>query len=161
MIRRGYTEEKRSLLRYLILSSTLVLSAGVWAQDASDDDDEDTADLDRVVVTGSRIARTEIEGPQPVTILTSADIEEQGFSNAYEALESLTQFNGTIQDDQFGGFTQAANSLNLRSLGPGRTLWLLNGRRVSDYPLAFNGQSNVVNLSDIAAVDAQQHVRHE
>ena len=154
MFRRGKILSDKSLLKLLLLTLSFMFTMSAWAQDSDDADDEDDAsDLGTLIVTGSRIPTTDIEGPQPITVLTAADIEKQGFTNAFEALESLSQFNGTIQDDQFtGGFTQAASSLDLRGLGPGRTLILLNGRRATDYPLAFNGQSNVVNLGNIPSV---------
>lgn len=140
------------VLVILALISSILLATGSWAQDDNDADD-DTALGQTLQVTGSRISRTDLEGPQPVTVLTADEIQRQGFTTAFEALNSLTQFNGTIQDDQFaGGFTQAANSLDLRALGPGRTLILINGRRTTDYPLPFNGQSNIVNLASIPSV---------
>ncbi|MEO0574622.1 MAG: TonB-dependent receptor [Pseudomonadota bacterium] len=116
---------------------------------AQESDDEDARELGTVEVTGSRLSRNDLEGPQPVTTITEQDIERGAYTTVFEALSSLAQFNGTIQDDQFAGFTQAASTLDLRALGPGRTLILLNGRRATDYPLAFNGQSNVVNLANI------------
>ncbi len=91
-----------------------------------------------------------------MTILTAQDIQKQGFSTVYDALSTLTQFTGEVQGEmQTNGFTPNANVLSLRSLGPGRVLVLLNGRRVADYPLPYNGQSNFANLSTIpaAAID--------
>ena len=135
----------------LLLVPLLVFMAGsAWAQEADEDADEDAAELDAIVVTGSRIKRTEVEGPAPVVVLTSEQIEQEGFTTVYEALNSLTQNVGNTQDDQFsGGFTQNASVIDLRGLGPGRTLLLLDGRRITDYPLPFNGQSNIVNLNSI------------
>jgi outer membrane receptor for ferrienterochelin and colicin len=142
-----------SKLRWcLFLTPLLVLMVdSAWAQDAGQSEaDEDATELDSIVVTGSRIKRTEIEGPAPVVVLTSEQIEKEGFTTVYEALNSLTQNVGNTQDDQWaGGFTQNASIIDLRGLGPGRTLLLLDGRRITDYPLPFNGQSNIVNLNSI------------
>lgn len=131
------------------------ISGNSWAQAATEEGEDELA-LDKVKVTGSRISRVQIEGPSPVTVLTSEDMQKQGFTTVFEALNTLTQNVGNTQDDQFaGGFTQNANVVDLRGLGPGRTLILINGRRTTDYPLPFNGQSNIVNLNSIpiAAVD--------
>ena len=152
--------ESPSKVALLKLRKPLALAIGLalmtpaaWSQN----DSEEPAELDSVTITGSRIARTDIEGAQPVISITAADIEREGFTTVFEALNSQTVFTGSIQDDQFaGGFTQAANTLDLRSLGPGRTLILLNGRRATDYPLAFNGQSNVVNLAAIPVAMVQR-----
>lgn len=141
--------------RSLFLACMLALSGTSWAQEEATPEEEDVA-LDRIVVTGSRISRAQAEGPSPVTVMTSEDMQKEGFTTVYEALNTLTQNVSNTQDDQFsGGFTQNANVVDLRGLGPGRTLILINGRRTTDYPLAFNGQSNIVNLSSIplAAVE--------
>ncbi|MHC9084414.1 TonB-dependent receptor plug domain-containing protein [Luteimonas sp. RIT-PG2_3] len=142
----------------------MTLSAGsAFAQDSTQAAEQATqtenapttrgaTNLDKVTVTGSRIKRAEIEGPAPVTIVTAADIEKQGFNTVYDALNTLSQFTGSVQNElTAGGFTQNASFLNLRGLGPGYQLILVNGRRAADYPLPYNGQSNAVNLANIPA----------
>ena len=110
----------------------------------------DAVELDGVVVTGSRIKRSQVEGPSPVTIVTSEDLQKQGFVTVHDALSTLTQNSGFVQNELItDGFTPNANMINLRSLGPGRTLVLVNGRRVAEYPLPYNAQSNFVNLTSI------------
>jgi len=162
---------KRSRLTAALLAALLVpASASVFAQDTADqqdateqqdqdqDQDEDQATdadaqtLNKVTVTGSRIKRAEIEGPAPVTIITAEELEKQGFSTVYDALNTLTQFTGSVQNElNQSGFTPNASFLNLRGLGPGYQLVLINGRRAADYPLPYNSQSNAVNLNAIPA----------
>ena len=61
------------------------------------------------------------------------------FSTVYDALNTLSQFTGSVQNElSAGSFTQNANFLNLRGLGPGYQLVLINGRRAADYPLPYN-----------------------
>src|SRR3546814_626173 len=80
------------------------------------------------------------------------DLEQPGFSTVYDALNTLTQFTGSIQNELTqNGFTPNASFLNLRGLGPGYQLILINGRRAADYPLPYNSQSNAVNLNAIPA----------
>ncbi len=149
MKNRGITKST-SIRQILMLALMLIFSGISVAQEAADPEEgDDTVSLDRIAVTGSRIKRTDLEGPAPVVVLTAQQMEKEGFTTVYEALNSLTQNVSNIQDDQFAGFTQAANAIDLRGLGPGRTLLLIDGRRMTDYPLAFNGQSNIVNLSSI------------
>ncbi len=140
------------------LISSALLAAPAHAQGQQDDeiDAEEAKELERKVITGSRIARTQVEGPSAVFIIDREQIEREGFTTVEGALKSLTQATGIVQNELFvGGFTNNANSLDLRGLGPGRTLILVDGRRVADYPLPYNGQSNIVNISAIplAAVD--------
>lgn len=127
-----------------------------FAQNSEDAGDEEVSELDKITVTGSRLKRVEVEGPSPVTVIDAAQIQREGFTTVFEVLNTLTQATGNIQVEQDAGtFTQNANGLNLRNLGPGRTLLLINGRRATDYPLPFNGQSNLVNIGSIptAAVE--------
>jgi len=116
---------------------------------AQSESDRDVSQLDAISVTGSRIKRTEIEGPAPVTIISSEQIRREGFSNLYEALATLTEVTGTVPADINSGPTPNAQPLNLRNLGPGRTLLLMDGRRVADYPLPFEGQANFANFGNI------------
>ncbi|TQV08697.1 hypothetical protein DB824_12100, partial [Xanthomonas perforans] len=112
--------------------------------------------LDAVTVTGSRIKRVQAEGPAPVQIIGADEIRAQGFTTVYDMLGTLNQAIGTVEADvSWGSHTPNASPLNLRNLGPNRSLLLVNGRRVADYPLPYNGQSNVSNYSNIpaAAVD--------
>lgn len=152
---------QRSRLTAALISALVLSVAGTAsAQDSNTQQapasNTKATDIDGVVVTGSRIKRTEIEGPSPVTVITSAQIEREGFNTVYDALNTLTQASGSTQNEVFqGGFTPNASVINLRGLGPGRTLLLINGRRAADYPLPYNGQSNFANFGNIpaAAVD--------
>jgi outer membrane receptor protein involved in Fe transport len=132
-----------------------VLVSPVQAQTEADEAMDEAKELDKVTITGSRIARTQTEGPSPVLVIDREQIEREGFTTVEGALKSLTQATGVVQNEIWQGFTANANSLDLRGLGPGRTLILIDGRRVADYPLAYNGQSNIVNISAIplAAVE--------
>ena len=47
------------------------------------------------------------------------------------------------------GFTPSASAVDVRGFGAGRTLVLLNGRRLPQFPLAAGGTSNFVDLSSI------------
>ena len=114
--------------------------------------------LGTVQVTGSRIKRAEVEGPSPVTIISAEQMEREGFTTVFDALETLTQNSGGDTQNELnsaGGFTPNGSPINLRGLGPGRTLLLINGRRAADYPFPYNGQSNFQNFGNIpsAAVE--------
>lgn len=154
------------LLAAAILAALLAPAAGISAaQEATPPpagsaetptEAQTQGELDRVTVTGSRIKRAQIEGPAPVTVITAEQIERQGFSTVYDTLNTLTEFTGSVQNELTqSGFTPNASFLNLRGLGPGYQLVLINGRRAADYPLPYNGQSNAVNLANIpaAAID--------
>ena len=95
----------------------------------------DEVELSKISVTGSRIKRTDVEGPQPLPIITSDDIDQGGFLSVYEAVASVAQNTGqTVMDQLGGGGNRSDNQLNLRDFGPGRTLVLVNGLRRANYP---------------------------
>ncbi|WP_035374544.1 TonB-dependent receptor plug domain-containing protein [Pseudoduganella violaceinigra] len=103
-----------------------------------------------VVITGSRIPRASLEGPSAVTVLTGDDITKQGYKNVFDALTSQTQNSGFVQGADYGNtFTPSANAISLRGLGPNHTLVLLNGRRMADFPIAYEGTVNFTNLANI------------
>lgn len=110
--------------------------------------------MDKVSVTGSRIRRNQVEGPSPVTVITGAQIEREGFNTVADVLNSLSQNNTAVfSGDQItNSFTQNLSPVDLRGLGPAYTLTLVDGRRVPNYPGAFNGQSDAVNVGAIPAV---------
>jgi len=97
---------------------------------------DDEVELTKISVTGSRIKRTDIEGPQPLVIITSDDIAKGGFLSVYEAVAAVAQNTGQETSGGIGAFQAAANanSINLRDFGPGRTLVLINGKRRANYP---------------------------
>lgn len=106
--------------------------------------------LQVVQVTGSMIPRAQVEGPTPITTITAAQIEKQGFVDTYDALRSLPVANGSVEDPQFtGGFTPGAKTISLFGLSPDFTLTLLNGRPMASYPLAYNGSTNITDISNI------------
>ncbi|WP_116138194.1 TonB-dependent receptor plug domain-containing protein [Trinickia diaoshuihuensis] len=106
--------------------------------------------LKKIVVTGSRIPRSEKEGTTSVTVITSKDLETKGYRNVFDAISQQTQNTGFTQGADYGNtFTPAANAISLRGLGPNHTLVLVDGRRVADYPVAYDGNVNFVNLANV------------
>lgn len=148
---------RRPLAIALMAAMATAFTPLALAQNASEDEaEEEASELDKIVVTGSRIKRAEVEGPAPVTVVTREQIDKEGYTTVFDALNSLTQFEGSVQNELTqNGFTPNASVLNLRGLGPGRLLTLINGRRVAEYPRPYNSQSNFVNLGTIplAAVE--------
>ncbi len=149
--------QSKSVFACVTAVTALIFATPTLAQDQGQTEEvaaerQEAADLGKLEITGSRIKRTDVEGPSPVVVVTREDIEKRGFSTVYEALEHLTQNTGTLQGESYAtSFTANAQSLSLRNLGGGRTLVLMNGRRVADYPQPFNSQSNFFNFASIPA----------
>lgn len=87
----------------------------------------------RIVVTGSYIRGTPEDAALPVDVFTADDLAQQGVDSPLEFIKELPSVGASLGDsNQFStdaqGF-QGVGSLNLRGLGPQRTLVLLNGKR--------------------------------
>ena len=62
------------------LIAALLIPGAAFAQDAASGSQEgETTNLGKVQVIGSRIKRSEIEGPSPVTVITAEQIKQEGF----------------------------------------------------------------------------------
>ncbi len=106
--------------------------------------------LDKITVTGSRIKRAEVEGPAPLTVITAEQMKKDGFATVADALQTIPAALGNVENpSNWGRQTVNAYPLNLRALGPGRTLLLINGHRVADYPMPYQGKSNFANFNNI------------
>ncbi|GHF88346.1 TonB-dependent receptor domain-containing protein [Thalassotalea marina] len=133
----------------LALLIGLGLQLPASAQEAQQQKAEEET-IERVMVTGSRIKRTEMEGVVNVQSITSDDMIKSGFSSVYDALSNLPAANGAILGEvETGSYTPGAKELNLRGLGPEYTLILVNGKRLAYYPMPFGGHTNFVNLDMI------------
>lgn len=114
--------------------------------------DEDALELERLQVTGSRISRAQVEGPVPVITIEREDLEKRGYATVYEALRNLSVNNGPvleIPESGLFGFSPDVQTLNLRSFGEGTTLTLINGRRVANYPVAYQTDKTVFSYGSI------------
>jgi iron complex outermembrane recepter protein len=89
---------------------------------------------DAIVVTGSRIARPELNVANPIVAITAEAIEKTGQVNITDILirnPALTASRGSsLSGGADAGFGETGgNFLDLRNLGENRTLVLVNGRR--------------------------------
>lgn len=170
MTMRKHKSPQISQLSAALAFALLAIAGVAHAQTAPQSEEQDakaktttssttqSGSLDTVTVTGSRIKRSQVEGPSPVTVISAEQINREGFNTVSDVLQSLTQNTGSAQNDfnANGGFTPNAAVVNLRGMGPGRTLLLINGRRANDYPFPYNGRSNFQNLNSIPAAAVER-----
>jgi iron complex outermembrane receptor protein len=111
-----------------------------------------TEEMAPIIVTGSAIPTTDAEGASPVTVVDSATIEKRGYQTVTDILRNVTA-NGSFSSpgQTSNAFAGGAAYVSLRGLGPQATLVLINGRRVTDYAAAANGQYAFVDLNSIPA----------
>jgi iron complex outermembrane recepter protein len=119
----------------------------------------DTAELDRITVTGSLIRRLEYDSISPVQVITAETNVAVGQISTAEFLQKSSIAAGTTQlNTTFGNFVTeggvGAQSINLRGLGANRTLVLLNGHRPG--PAGTRGQVGAFDLNVIPASVVQR-----
>jgi len=83
----------------------------------------------QIIVTGSRIPRTDLTAVSPVTTVEGEEFEVQGSTNAEDVLNQLPQVNPS-QGEFISAGASGLATVDLRGLGPGRTLVLMNGHRL-------------------------------
>ena len=133
----------------IIIGATLSLSAGFTTTTYAA---EEAKKVERIEVTGSRIKRSDIEGPSPVQSISKADIENMGYDNLQQLLERMPvagsgtfSTRGNNQDSTANG----AAAVSLRGLGADATLVLINGRRVSISAFAEGITNSFVDINSI------------
>ena len=137
----------RSITSHLLLSSALIgMGTTAVAQTTPTPDDE-------LIVVGTQIKGSDIAGILPVTSLGADDIELTGAVSGDELLQAIPQIGDvTFTEARFTGVNGArgdVGSVNLRGVGDGNTLVLLNGRRMVNHP-----GTQAVNQTPVVSVNS-------
>ena len=112
-----------------------------------------------VTVTGSWIPGTPEDAAQPVSVVSRDDLEAEGSPSLLGVIRNLSfSLGADLESDQFGARTNEDRStLNLRGLGPSRSLVLLNGDRLTWSPGAIPDQAQlIVDTSVLPMVAVEQ-----
>ena len=123
------------MFKKLLLIFPLVISLGIYSQDAENND----SDVEEVVVVGSQIKGAKITGALPVSIISADDMDALGVDSVDELLDNIAELGqNTFNQNEFSGGYNASRgdvgAFNLRDIGTGNTLTLLNGRRLITSP---------------------------
>jgi iron complex outermembrane recepter protein len=124
---------RNSCAAIALFSTIAIIGSPVFAQAAPQAAADTEAVESEIIVTGSFIRGTREDAAMPVDVFTADDLNKQGVSSPLEFIKQLPSVGATLGDsNQYAtasqGF-QGNGSLNLRGLGPTRTLVLFNGRR--------------------------------
>lgn len=113
-----------------LLTTTLVIAYPLSA--VAQDDEE----IEEITVTGTQIKGAQISDALPVSVINSEDIEALGIDSGADLLEFMAEQGQNFfseSENISGGVNSARGDIgayNLRNLGTGNTLVLLNGRRM-------------------------------
>lgn len=120
--------------------------------------------IEEVVVTGTWLPNTLDDKALPVSRVTKEHLSEEGSISLQDLIRYMPFSQGAdSESDQYGTRTGADRaSINLRGLGPSRSLVLLNGRRLSYSPGAIPDQAQLfvdINLLPDAALERIEVLR--
>jgi iron complex outermembrane recepter protein len=134
-------EISHAVRRALVMSAVAAASASSIPALAQDQEQEEATQT--VTVTGTRIQRQDYEATSPLATVSSEAIRATGALNTEAVLNTLPQV--------VPGFSAASNNpadgtatVDLRGLGPTRTLVLINGKRLN--PSVNDGTVDLNNV---------------
>lgn len=141
-------------LGVLTFICVLAFSANTYAQEDDAEKVEKTEEavpvkkkFEKVQVTGSRIRRTDFEGPTPVKIVNRKDLEDSPYNSVGDYFRDLTVSAFGSARENSGSSVAGSSSVNIRGIGSTNTLVLLNGVRLQP-----NGISGAVDLNLIPQI---------
>lgn len=134
------------VLRSARLSAALTLVPFALAQavstpPAGGGKGDDTVKLEAFTVTGSNFKRLDQEKVLPVTVFSADLMEVRNAMTPVELLTALPQITNVPLNESANGGANARGdnaNVNLRGIGAGNTLVLLNGRRIAPHPITSN-----------------------
>lgn len=152
--------------RILPVAATLaaLLGHAQTADDAADQAAGEASEIEEIIVTGTWIPGTPEDDALPVSRIERDDLEAVGSPSVIELLRNMSFSQGADgESDQYGSRTGADRAtVNLRGLGPSRSLVLLNSRRLPWSPGSVPDQAQLVvdvNLLPMAALDRLEVLR--
>lgn len=142
-----------------VMTPALALAQAAAPLATADDQAAEATEVEALVVTGSRIKRSEFNSPDPIQVISAEQGRLKGISTASGLLQTSTIASGSPQvtsaiSSAFitdGG--PGAETISLRGLGANRTLVLINGRRTG--PAGVRGGVSAVDLNviPVSAID--------
>jgi iron complex outermembrane receptor protein len=147
-IKVATTAGRTSRLAAAIVAALGAAQTAVQAQEVA-------AEAEEIVVTGSRLRTSGMDMPNPVTVVTQAEINVIAPTNMIEGLAELPQFYQSSTTQNPGAFftSDGAGSLNLRGLNSKRTLQLLDGRRVVQSTIFGGPDINLFPSSVVRSIE--------
>jgi len=145
----------REIVRRIVLVCfALAYCGGAEGQEAGGEEGagQETVVLDTLVVTGSRLRMETPDEAFPLTVIEAQELNASGEQSLGEFIQKLPFVSGSPLNTSSGrrgrggGVSRGISTVELRGLGPERTLVLLNGRRIVP---GGNGASGVVDLNMI------------
>ena len=131
--------KRKFLFGTTILAGVMAAAAPAFAQDAQlrgvnvqGQQGQEATEVEEIVVTGSRIRRDPVNSPTPLIQVQREDLLSTGQATVIDYLATIPALSNSLVPSDTTGSNLNDGGLefaNLRSLGSGRTLTLVDGRR--------------------------------
>lgn len=105
---------------------------------------EEDAKIEKIMVTGSRIARAEVSSTSPISVVTKAQLTKLGITDVSSALRRLPAITGNTANNQSSSGANNIQTATLRGIEATNTLILVNGRRI-----VGSNEDGLVDLSSV------------
>ncbi|MEQ8207323.1 MAG: TonB-dependent receptor plug domain-containing protein, partial [Woeseia sp.] len=126
-------QQSRSEVWPLLVMLSVAIAPAAQAQTAAASGSTESAAIEEVVVTGSRIVRDGYETPTALTIISEDEIQATAPTNVADFVNQIPSVVGSStpanSNTSASSGRAGLNVLNLRSFGASRTLVLLDGKR--------------------------------
>ncbi len=140
---------KQRTLKACLMASTLIGGLGLAAPAVAQDGAAD----DRIIVTGSRIGRSELTSVSPITVVGQDDLNVQAVRTLEDFADQITFAPGGETNSRVNNGSGGQATISLRGLGPQRTLILINGRRATPSNTGGYTDLNTIPVSLIGRVE--------
>ena len=158
---------RRSMRGFVLLSGAAFAGAAPTYAQAQTTSDESAAPAEAsepaeaepndqdIVVTGSRVITNGNNSPTPLTVVSTQELAQTTPSNIPDGLNKLPQFSNSSSQRQVSIANQnyVGNYLNIRGIGPIRTLVLFDGRRLPSTATGGETDTNIVPQLLLQRVD--------
>ncbi len=115
--------------------------------------------LEEIIITGSRIVRRDLNAPSPILTIDDSAFEQSSAVALETVLNQYPQFNPgatqftASQNQPTADTSPGASTLNMRGLGAGRSLVLIDGRRAQPINAALAVDINTIPAAMIQSVE--------
>src|SRR5690606_19762959 len=113
---RSFSSTGRAALAAVLFSGVSLVGYPAFAQQA-----DSSANAEEIVVTGSRLLRTDLSAPSPTTIIGAEDLQLSGNVTLEGTLNEYPQLAAGNSSNVNGGGGSGVLTANLRGLGATRT----------------------------------------
>ena len=121
-----------AIRRALGLTFSVTTAFGGSVAFAQDDVEDEILVTEEVLVTGSLVKRANLDNANPVTVVTREDMMVTGMTDVGDLIQRLPSMSGSPLSTTVNNGGNGSTQVDLRGIGSGRTLNLINGRRSVD-----------------------------